>query len=187
METSFFDRSSPSLSSSDLKLTHVTPSDPHLHLLSLASPLWDLQIQDEGHAQQVNIGLFYVRTSTRTIDFWTSVLDTIILTSADPTWDKGGGVFDQDVVNQLLETETRRVDGNGQTKLSFVGGGGMRVRVLPPEFFWGFHLGYVQVLDFRDGTDEDGRRWLFFEETTMLHMTCADSSVRLIDSCEGRR
>lgn len=97
---------------------------------SLSDPSWDLQIQDEAHEMQVNIGFFFQRASPLTTQFWRDVLKRMY----------GGPAWDQRHVNELLETSTRRLS-TPESERQFVTATGMKVVVLPGELFWGFHLG----------------------------------------------
>lgn len=95
-----------------------------------------------------------MRASTLAASFWQDVLREMYI----PT-PSGGGVWDQKVVNDLLQTSSRRLGPeNHQPYANFLSPTGLQVHVLMALEFWGFHLG-----------------WLLFEETSILHMTCADS------------
>ena len=102
----------------------------------LSDSSWDIQIQEETRDYNVNLGFLYQRPSPVVAKFWQSVLD-YMLSSPTPT-------FDQGVVNQLLETSTRRKPPDGQPPLpNFIGPSGLRVDVLDARKFWGFHLGWL--------------------------------------------
>ena len=102
----------------------------------LSDTSWDIQIQEETRDFNVNLGFSYQRANTVAVQFWQSVLD-FMLSSPTPT-------FDQAVVNQLLETSTRRQPPDGQPPLSdFISPSGLKVHVLDAKIAWGFHLGWL--------------------------------------------
>jgi hypothetical protein len=122
-------------------------SDPFDELfLPLADDSWDVQVQNEGHLNQLNIGILYMRATEKTTWVWREVCDRL----------QSQGGWDQDHFNAIMDSVRRRFPKPGEFPPSeFVTPDNLRVRVLDARLAWGFHFG-----------------WLFYESSVALHMTC---------------
>jgi hypothetical protein len=77
-------------------------------------------------------GFFAIRANSLAVELWESVYASI----------RAAGGWDQGYVNDLIGAENLRNE-TGVGRYQFTGLNGMKVSVLEPTRFWGFHMGWM--------------------------------------------